>query len=213
MSTLAHWQHHATANESHLVLPDGCVDLICSVDPDGMPTWFVSHLANRAYEVDIATGETSQGLRFTVGAQVNTEALLGSIGKYSDMDDIKKNVAEFVVTNANVDDALAVLREEKSVAKTAQVLGVSARSLQRLLVTHTQQPPSFWLRLGRVRHCAQTLVNARHLSLAQLAYDMGYTDQAHMTHEFKHWFGMTPQQFYGRADMLEAINASGYGTY
>lgn len=216
MTVLAHWQHKALQSEHHVVLPDGCEDLICSVDATGKPTWFISDLASQAYGVDMQVGDITQGLRFQAGARINKAALLASIHDDMDMDDVRKNIGEFVVVNANVDDALTVLRIEKNVTKAARVLGVSSRSLQRLLVKHTHKPPSFWLRLGRVRACAQQIVSSTEcqsaVALSNIAYDMGYADQAHMAHEFKHWLGVTPRQFRQRHDLIETISASGYGT-
>lgn len=148
---LEHWQHHATQTERHLVLPDGCEDLICSVSTDGKPTWFVFDLADSAHFASSTQGSTTQGLRFSAGAQIHKSALLASIANHTDMNDIKKDIGNFVSVDANVADALAVPSLENSVASAASVLGVSARSLQRLLVKHTQKPPSFWCRLGRVR--------------------------------------------------------------
>lgn len=213
ISILEHWQHHAPTSENHLVLPDGCMDLICSVNTDGVPIWFISELAATAYVVNIKKGGQTQGLRLQAGANINRKALLSSITDNSDMADISKNIPEFVTINPNIADALAVLRIEPNVTKASSVLGVSARSLQRLLVKYTNKPPSFWLRLGRVRACAKKMVNAQDtLTLAEQAYDMGFADQSHMTHEFRHWFAMTPQQFSSLPDMIETINASGYGT-
>lgn len=213
MPILDHWQHHATAPENHLILPDGCMDLICSVDSNGKPTWFISDLANCAYSVAIEKNEKTYGLRLRTGVHINRKGLLASINQHTDVTDISKNITEFVRINQNVDDALAVLRIEPNVTKASKVLGVSARSLQRLLVKYTYKPPSFWLRLGKIRACAQQMVNSSDMpKLVEHAYNLGFSDQAHMNHEFKHWFGMTPQQFTNRNDMIEAINASGYGT-
>jgi AraC-like DNA-binding protein len=47
--------------------------------------------------------------------------------------------------------------------------------------------------------------------LADRAAAHGYVDQAHMTHEFKFWLGVTPTTALAHPELLSALAASGYG--
>jgi AraC-like DNA-binding protein len=81
--------------------------------------------------------------------------------------------------------------------------------LQRLLKQQTGRSPVFWLRLARVRRAASRLAHPR--NLAELAYDMGYADQAHMTREFRYWLGATPRQISHDTGWLAQHLGLGYG--
>jgi AraC-like DNA-binding protein len=48
-------------------------------------------------------------------------------------------------------------------------------------------------------------------SLAELAADQGFSDQAHMTREFRHWLGVTPAQVRAQVAWRDLMAQSGYG--
>lgn len=54
-------------------------------------------------------------------------------------------------------------------------------------------PPFLWLNIRRITEARHRL--RRQQTLADVAYDLGYADQAHFTRRFKAATGMTPAQF------------------
>ena len=81
-------------------------------------------------------------------------------------------------------------------------LGVSERSLERLLTQRTQRGPRFW------RNLARALAGGK--PLAQLAADHGYADQAHMARDLLRWFGATPTRLRAMPAFLATLRAPAY---
>jgi len=102
----------------------------------------------------------------------------------------------------------AVAKLSFGVNEAAVELGVSRRSLERVLMRHTGRPPVFWSQLARVRASARTLVSG--VNLVEAAYQVGYSDQAHMSRAVRRWFGVSPSELTQREDLSEQLFAPGY---
>jgi len=119
-------------------------------------------------------------------------------------------IDEFCTKPENLTEALNCLASDKrTVLCAANELGVSLRSLQRLVRTGTGQTPVFWLSLARIRKAGRLLVKDK--KLTDVAIETGFSDQAHMNREMKRWFGKTPNQVKSDPDLLNAVVESGYG--
>lgn len=117
-----------------------------------------------------------------------------------------------VALDERVNEALQTLADERDLNRAQRQLGVSERSLQRLVSATTGRPPLYWKRLARLRRAARSLGSEAPLAaLAALAADHGYADQAHMNLEFQRWLGLTPQQVRQRADVKRLLFESGFG--
>ena len=75
----------------------------------------------------------------------------------------------------------------------AGVAGVSRFHLARSFTAELGIPPHAYLESVRARH-ARALIAAGH-PLADVALDVGYPDQSHLTRRFKRFVGMTPGQY------------------
>ncbi|MGI5861073.1 MAG: helix-turn-helix domain-containing protein [Myxococcales bacterium] len=71
-------------------------------------------------------------------------------------------------------------------------LGLHVRSLERLFVSHVGIAPKRLARILRLRLLLARMNQGDFASLAELAFDCGYSDQAHMTREFKELTGRLP---------------------
>jgi AraC-like DNA-binding protein len=83
---------------------------------------------------------------------------------------------------------------------TAEVLGMSVRTLQRQLsevgLTHEAL-------VGRARFAtAATLLVQTDTKVLEIALDLGYSDHAHFTRAFRRWAGCSPQEFRRRRRAL-----------
>jgi AraC-like DNA-binding protein len=87
----------------------------------------------------------------------------------------------------------------------AETLGMSARSLQRAL---ERQGLTYSKLLGeaRVRQAAKWLEGSDK-PVAEIAFDLGYTDAANFTRAFRRQTGVPPQTFRANAGRSEAIEA------
>jgi AraC-like DNA-binding protein len=206
------WEQVTTVEQEQRVVPDACVDLIWSAErliiagPDtaarlvtlppgsrlvgarlrpgaagavlGLPVSELRDLSPEASEVlghDVATGLLE---RLSTGP--NPHALL-------------RNACESrTVPDPLVKAAITRLGQPRArVGATAAELGVSARQLQRRISDAVGYGPKMLARVLRFRRL-QVLQPA---SLAELALDAGYADQAHMTAEVTRLAGTSPVRF------------------
>ena len=204
------WEHTSASTSRTVVLPDGCCDLILRAPPGQRPCWFVTPLADAAYEVPGTVGEQFWGFRLQPGACIDETTLLAALQArpLRDAQDALPWLDACVHVDARVDQALHSLSDSTSVAAAARQLGVSERTLQRLVLGATGRQPACWKCLARVRRAAASLAHTP--SLATCAADHGFADQAHMTREFQRWLGRTPSAVLASADVLEVASALGY---
>lgn len=89
------------------------------------------------------------------------------------------------------------LREHPEVTRVADLarhVGLTERSLQRLVEQRVGLSPK-WLIQRRRLHDAVEALKAGESSLADMAVRLGYADQAHFTHDFRAVTGMTPREY------------------
>jgi len=213
VSTLAltEWKFESHLDGETYVLPDGCRDFIVQYSAAGEATWFVSDLSQTSYSVPTITNAKICGIRLEPGVEV-LQAKLSSWLHGRDPSVLfgSDQIDEFCLKNENLTDALDCLASgHRTVAYVAAELGVSLRSLQRLVAARTGRTPHFWFSLARIRRAGRLLAEDRNLS--DVAIDAGFADQAHMTREMRKWFGRTPSQVKSNQDILDTIFESGYG--
>lgn len=211
---LQHWSFTVVdALADAIVVPDGCRDLIIQVQPNGCRQHIVSNLDTRAYQVDTTVNMQFIGYRFQPAAIVDTKKLLHATMciNYLDPASVLAVVADCVQMNWRLDEVLKSLSEKQTVALASRSIGVSERTVERLVKTSTGYPPAFWKALARLRKAAKAIVCTANtpfdekVSLVEIAIQNGYADQAHMNREFKRWFGVTPHSFRSQAAWCEAL--------
>ncbi len=84
--------------------------------------------------------------------------------------------------------------EVDRVSRIAERFAMSERSLQRLVEQRLGLSPK-WLLQRRRLHAAVAGIKLGRASLADLAAELGYTDQAHFTTDFKTVTGLTPGEY------------------
>jgi AraC-like DNA-binding protein len=209
---LAEWQASPGDDTSAIVIPDGCRDLIVSHAPGEKPQWFVSSIEECSYTVPIEAGVAMRGFRLQPGARINEELLLKSVQHKSlEIDKVRCRLESYVHVPISISEALACLASNAgSVAGAARELGVSTRSLQRLLKRETGHSPACWIQLARVRKAARATLEL--LPLVEVAAMYGYSDQAHMTREFKRWLNVSPSRVRFENEIVEQLSQPGYAS-
>lgn len=204
MNILENWTSNPTEHRESFVIPDGCQDIIFVQKPDERPFVYLSPLYTETIKVELETNTFMMGFRLQPGCKVmgmDSAGLLSSIHSVGALTD---KIEDTTCTDSRVAEALACIRHNgQTIGYCAKQLGVSTRTLQRLLSTQTTATPSYWLRLARARQCATELVNNGLHN--DIAYQYHYADQAHMCREIKHWFGVTPSQLLKRDDLTEQL--------
>lgn len=82
----------------------------------------------------------------------------------------------------------------RPVSDVAQALRTSPRTLQRAIGSTLGRGPAEVARRVRLQEVVRRL-SSQHSSVANIATDLGYTDQAHLTNEFRAVTGMTPGSY------------------
>ena len=106
-----------------------------------------------------------------------------------------------------VDEAVKLIRRSKgrlSIEEVCARTGFSAKQLGRKLVGSVGVTPKIFSRVTRFLDICSRLGDHRHLTLAQLAHDCGFHDQAHFIKEFKAFAGFTPREFFTRNNVVFA---------
>lgn len=78
------------------------------------------------------------------------------------------------------------------VGQVASRLGVSTRTVQRLAARYVGVPPLALIRRRRLQEAAERLRSDPSLSVARVAAELGYADQAHLAADFRLVLGFAP---------------------
>ncbi|MQA96969.1 MAG: helix-turn-helix domain-containing protein [Streptosporangiales bacterium] len=81
------------------------------------------------------------------------------------------------------------------VEAAAAEFGVSVRHLQRLFAEYVGASPKWVLRRARLHEAATRADAGAPIDWATLATDLGYTDQAHLVHDFTATVGTSPARY------------------
>lgn len=93
---------------------------------------------------------------------------------------------------------IAMLRGEQTVAGLARHCAVSRERLHRVVSQWLGMSPVEYLRAVRIHRAKQLLLNGA--SVAAVASDCGFSDQAHFTRWFRRVFGYTPGDLIASAE-------------
>jgi AraC-like DNA-binding protein len=98
-------------------------------------------------------------------------------------------------------ELLAVVKamlEDRSITRVDQVASrffMSPKSLQRLFHAYVGLGPKTLIRRYRLHDAADRLAEEPGADLARLAAELGWSDQAHFTHDFKDLIGFPPAEY------------------
>jgi AraC-like DNA-binding protein len=81
------------------------------------------------------------------------------------------------------------------VDELATQVNLGERALQRLFNDYVGVSPKWVIRRSRLHDAAARLANAEDVNLTHLAAELGYSDQAHFTRDFKALVGRSPSDY------------------
>ncbi len=109
-------------------------------------------------------------------------------------------------TDEKVADALKIIEEnrgEMRVSEIAEEIHLSTRQLERRFKKSAGLSPKQYARARRIRATAISLVEKSEMNWASRAAEMGFADQAHLTHEFSMLTGRSPNSFVEKVKRIE----------
>ncbi|WP_106848462.1 helix-turn-helix domain-containing protein [Blastococcus sp. Marseille-P5729] len=86
-------------------------------------------------------------------------------------------------------------RSIRNVAQLSRATGLGARTMQRLFREHAGVSPLWMIRRYRLIEAADAARSGQPRSWSELAANLGYADQAHLSRDFKATVGMSPRQY------------------
>jgi AraC-like DNA-binding protein len=90
------------------------------------------------------------------------------------------------------------------IALLARQFGISPRQLERQFTGLTGLPPKLFAKILRFNHARELIQENPDISLASVAYEVGYADQAHFSRNFRAFFQFTPAQFKARIKAFQS---------
>src|SRR5262249_50814956 len=91
------------------------------------------------------------------------------------------------------------------VAELAERCSLSARQLERQFDAATGVSPKSLARSIRFEAIRERLMFQPDANLTDLAYEFGYTDQAHFIHDFREFTNKAPSEFVSKMQKLQEI--------
>lgn len=87
----------------------------------------------------------------------------------------------------------------------ASSVGISRSHLYRLFIQHISMPPNEYLMRFRIGKASELLEN-NSLSVGEIAYSAGFSDQLYFSRVFKKYMGVPPSRYHGHnADETEEL--------
>lgn len=156
----------------------------------------MSDLADRTLLLDEALGREADELGDRMLACASTNSRLDLLDAF-----MTRRLGTAAESDGTIAHVIKALRAG-SVSAAAEDLGWSRKRLAAWFCDRTGIRPAQFTRLARFERFTDAMQREIWASLAELAYDAGYADQAHLTHEVRRFAGTTPGAL--RAQFLPA---------
>lgn len=132
--------------------------------------------------------EIEQALSQPTPAPLLTALLSRWLGPLAAQIDERGRLVNRICRLAEEDDTIV------RVAGLARLVGMSARSLERLVVEHIGLTPKWLIECRRLQQAATSLYAHPDTDLTELALSLKYVDYAHFSRRYKEVIGETPDQ-------------------
>ncbi len=137
------------------------------------------------------------------------EELMAELGNAEGGADFARVVQRFLLVRLKenhqddtaLDEAVKLIRSaggQLSIEEVGQRVGLSRKQLERKFASTVGTTPKTFARISRFLNICHHLDGHRGKTLAQLAYECGYFDQAHFIREFTAFSGFTPKAFFAK---------------
>lgn len=204
------WSYTVETDETLVVLPDGCTDIIAiSNNGSEISPLHSTNLDISPRRIRLRAGASLTGFRLRPGAAVDLRDLGTEAHSAASLAAQISSVVRHDQEISQIIDDLGL--PGRNVAGLARQQGVSERTLQRHFHGLSLPSPGFWRQLGRARRAVQAL--PCRVPLTEIALEYDYSDQAHMTREFVRWFGKTPVQLRRDHTTLKELAQPGLGNW
>lgn len=153
-----------------------------------------SDFTNRIVPLGAAVGVDEAALVARIAAEPEEAGRVGLLAGALEMaaDPEQTGPAAQVAEVARLAETDRAIRRLGDLCRAA---GVSQRTLQRMFTRCAGVSPTWVIRRYRLIEAAEAVREGQHVSWAQVAADLGYADQAHLTRDFRAAIGQTPAAY------------------
>lgn len=123
-------------------------------------------------------------------SQTDQEAQINTLAQW-----LLQNLDQSQTTSSTLSQAIAAIDPNSDLQNLEQLIPLSLRQIERQFKTRVGMTPKHYQRLIRVKTAIEIMRENPTISLVDLAFESGYSDQAHMTREFQKLAKMTPGQY------------------
>jgi AraC-like DNA-binding protein len=156
----------------------------------------VSRLTNRILPLGDVFGAAGEALAPSVLAKRSERAMVAVAEAFLRHQNPERDaVAERV---ADIVEQIATDRTITTVETVAGKSGLTVRSLQRLFSRYVGVSPKWVINRHRLHEAVDRLTKGETVDWTQLAFELGYFDQAHFIKDFKAIIGRTPGEYRSR---------------
>ena len=156
----------------------------------------------------VVVGQPTKGIRFLPGAVkqwlgISPKELVDCIVDAQDISALKsvRHLHDILPLAIGTETNIIVQRARKKLQTSsikietiASELHISPRHLRRLFIDEVGLSPVLFSRICRFQRFLSQLNTVSTSKLSHMAYEVGYTDQAHMNRDVKQLSGITPIQ-------------------
>jgi AraC-like DNA-binding protein len=217
-----YWLSLENTDETYSVLPDGAVDLVVAVgattsrvDVFGtttlktvLPLDVGSHYLGIRFKpgqsrhfLDVGAAELTNGHQAADGLLLpDMCAVADSItdcDPFSRLDTVLlRHIKRHSPRYSRIDDAIRHIEATRGalrISHAANLYGKSRRQFERHFLNAVGIPAKLFSEIVRFQQASSLLAGST-LPLAQIAAELGYADQSHLTHEFSRFYGLPPSR-------------------
>lgn len=152
----------------------------------------MSTLTDRTLPIENIFGHAGNRLAAEVGAEGDNESQIRLIHRF-----FSRLAPSGATVGETLSSAVELIASDPTLGRVddlAQRLGTGVRHLQRLFAEHVGINPKWVIQRCRVRRVGEAALG-NDPQWAELALELGYSDQTHLTREFKSTFGSPPARY------------------
>jgi len=218
-----YWLSCNNTDEDHSVLPDGSVDIVIKVSGSGCQDLIYGSTTARN-EIPLEVASHYLGINFKPGKSrhfinaaaselTNANEPAKELLKFDLLDThehiesndvfiilnriLEQHVKRYQPVNSRIDAVVQNIdlsNGMNSIADCAELFCKSIRQFERVFKETVGISAKLYSQIVRFR-CASALITRTSLPLARIASDLGYTDQSHLSHEFRRFANISPAAY------------------
>lgn len=188
------WEFTTKQKQDISIYPDGCRDIIFTFPKYSSPNFHFYQLSDRTETKSIDSDLDIVGFRFGPDASIETKGILRLVESAQyDLSIIESEINNHIFKDRCLGEIMdTIANSDTCRLNSIKSLGISERTLQRILKEKSGQSPKFWLQLARARKAAKHL--CRFKNIKETSYTFEYADQAHFTRDMRKWFAKSPRE-------------------